>query len=197
MIDFDHLQRLYKLSINLTPRDIQSILSAAKRKTYAANEYILKEGSLENNFYFIRKGIVRYYKINASGDDITNGFWLEDQFFANMDVLLFEQPLRFYVQALEQTDIFYMPYETAESIVFNRPKLEENRKFILRSIIKEGMERIESFVMLSPEERYVHFVEKNPDIVNRVPDKYIAHVLGITPVSLSRIRKRIASKKNR
>lgn len=61
--------------------------------------------------------------------------------------------------------------------------------------MKRMVMHTESFILYSAEERYLNFVKNNPDIVNRVPGKYIANVLGITPVSLSRIRKRIAQKK--
>ena len=61
-------------------------------------------------------------------------------------------------------------------------------------MLKESIERVESFTLHSPEERYINFVKSKPNIVNRVPDKYIATILGMTPVSLSRIRKRIATK---
>ena len=66
---------------------------------------------------------------------------------------------------------------------------------ILRKMIFKVKERLETFVLLNPEERYLKFIKDFPDLTNRVPDKYIANVLGITPVSLSRIRKRISSKK--
>jgi hypothetical protein len=65
---------------------------------------------------------------------------------------------------------------------------------MLRKFLLEAKERIESFVLFTPEQRYVKYIEDFPDMYNRVPDKYIAHVLGITPVSLSRIRKRISTK---
>lgn len=61
--------------------------------------------------------------------------------------------------------------------------------------MKQIFGRVDSFVLLSPEERYKKYVKDFPEIVNRVPDKHIANVLRITPVSLSRIRKRIATKK--
>ena len=89
-----------------------------------------------------------------------------------------------------------MDYDLAQKIIENNPKLEKSRKFFLQKMLKDALERIESFVLYSPEERYVKYVESKPDIINRVPNKYIANVLGMTPVSLSRIRKRIASKKN-
>ena len=60
--------------------------------------------------------------------------------------------------------------------------------------MREAHLRIEGFILYTPEERYIKFIEKYPDINNRVPDKYIANVLGITPVSLSRIRARIIEK---
>jgi DNA-directed RNA polymerase subunit F len=61
--------------------------------------------------------------------------------------------------------------------------------------MRQAFQRVESFVFLSPEERYQKYVEDHPNIINRAPDKYIANILGITPVSLSRIRSRIASKR--
>ena len=54
------------------------------------------------------------------------------------------------------------------------------------------MNRLEAFVLLTPEERYQELISSNPTLINRVPDKYIANIIGITPVSLSRIRKRLA-----
>lgn len=53
------------------------------------------------------------------------------------------------------------------------------------------MNRLEAFVLLSPEERYREIITSNPSLINRVPDKYLANIIGITPVSLSRIRKRL------
>jgi FixJ family two-component response regulator len=64
-------------------------------------------------------------------------------------------------------------------------------------MLAQSMDRIESFVLLSPEERYRQLVEQKPNIVNRVPNKYIATFLGITPVSLSRLRRRMATKHER
>ena len=62
-------------------------------------------------------------------------------------------------------------------------------------MMKLQHERLKSFVLLNPEERYLDFIKKNPSLVNRVPGKYIANVLGITPVSLSRIRARVVNQK--
>lgn len=75
------------------------------------------------------------------------------------------------------------------------PEYEPLRNFVLMSMLSGTLEMIEDFVLFNPEERYIKLISEKFDIVNRVPDKYIASMLGITPVSLSRIRKRIASRK--
>ena len=85
-------------------------------------------------------------------------------------------------------------YDLIQKIFESNPKLEANRKKFFQRIVREAHLRIEGFVLHTPEERYIKFIEKYPDINNRVPDKYIANVLGITPVSLSRIRARIIKK---
>ena len=114
---------------------------------------------------------------------------------ASADVIFFNQPSGLFFQALEPTQLIYIDYDMLQQIISDNPKLEANRKYILQNVLKEALQRVDSFVLCSPEERYLNFIKGNPDIVNRVPDKYIANVLGITPVSLSRIRKRIMSKK--
>jgi hypothetical protein len=68
------------------------------------------------------------------------------------------------------------------------------RNFFLMQMLSDTLKSIESFVTQSPEERYRNLIAERFDLVNRVPDKYIASMLGITPVSLSRIRKRINTK---
>lgn len=110
-------------------------------------------------------------------------------------MILFDQPSRYYYECLEDTKTLSIDFEKVQNIIESNPKLERNRKYFARNAMKKMLQRLESFVLLNAEERYEDFIKKNPPLSNRVPDKYIAHVLGITPVSLSRIRARIATKK--
>lgn len=195
MLDFEKIRSIYKLGKDLSLKDIQSLISKAKRKSYAPSEYLIEEGTLKRELFFIRKGLVRSFAVDEKGDEITVGLNWENQPIASPDTILFDQASRYYFQAIEQTEVLYMDYDLVQTIISKNPKLEQNRKYILQKMLKQAYTRIESFVLYSPEQRYIRFVQSNPDIVNRVPDKYIANVLGITPVSLSRIRKRIAVKK--
>jgi CRP-like cAMP-binding protein len=195
MIDINKIKTFYKLSRALNWSDIQTIVKAAKSKTYKPNEYLFEEGSYNRDIFLIRKGIIRTFKVNKKGEEITTSIRAENQIIANVDHIFFDLPSSNYLQSIETTEVLYMNFDALEEIVKKHPKLVANRKFVLRKLLKESYRRVETFVMLSPEERYLDFIENNNDIANRVPDKYIANVLGITPVSLSRIRKRIAEKR--
>lgn len=195
MVDFDKIKKVYKLGKSLTLADIQVLIKATKSKTYGTGEFIIKEGESKKEVFFIQKGLVRVYKVNEKGNEITTLIRWENHMVASADVIFFNQPSGLFFQALEPTQLIYIDYDMLQQIISDNPKLEANRKYILQNVLKEALQRVDSFVLCSPEERYLNFIKGNPDIINRVPDKYIANVLGITPVSLSRIRKRIMSKK--
>lgn len=193
MIDFEKIKVIYKLGRKLNLSDVQVLLQSAKMKSFPSGEFLIKEGGIKKEVFFIRKGLVRAFKINDKGDEITTFIRWENQILASPDIILFNEPSQFYFKTIEPTDVLSMDYDVIQTIISNNPKLEANRKFILQNILKEAFQRINSFVLYSPEERYLKYIEANPGIINRVPDKYLANILGITPVSLSRIRKRIAT----
>lgn len=195
MLDFEKIKTVYKLGRNLSLSDVQVLIKATKTKSYAPSEHIIKAGETKKEVFFIQKGLVRAYKVNEKGNEITTLIRWENQIVASPDILFFDQPSELFFEALERTEVLYLNYDVLQTIISENPKLEANRKYILQNVLKEALKRIDSFVLCSPEERYLNFIKGNPEIVNRVPDKYIANVLGITPVSLSRIRKRILSKK--
>lgn len=195
MIDFKKLKRIYNLGSNLTISDVQVILKSSKAQSFATGEFLITEGQKRKEVFWVRKGLVRGFRVNDKGEEITTMLRWENQPVVSPSLILFNQPSQQYFQALEPTEVLRFDYDRLQAIINDNPTLEANRKYILQHILKEALQRIDSFVLQSPEERYLDFIGTKPDILNRVPNKYIANVLGITPVSLSRIRKRIASNK--
>jgi len=195
MIDFEKLKQLYNLGSTLTISDVHVLLKSAKVHSFTIGEFLITEGQLRKEVFWVRKGLVRGFRVNEKGEEITTMLRWEHQPVVSPHLVLFNQPAQQYFQALEPTEVFRVDYEKLQTIIDGNSKLEASRKIILQNILKESLQRIDSFVLRSPEERYLDFIETNPELLNRVPIKYIANVLGITPVSLSRIRKRIASHK--
>ena len=195
MIDFERLKNIYKFNRHLSLKDVQLLLKSARSKSFSKKELLIEEGSQKNEIFIIRKGLVRCYYVNDKGEEITFQLIPEHYIVANADIILFKQASRFNYEAFEDTKTYSLEYDVMQSILESNIKFESNRKYVFQKMLKLAHRRIESFVLHSPEERYLLFIKDYPNIVNRVPDKYIANVLGITPVSLSRIRKRIAEKK--
>lgn len=195
MINIEKLRTLYKFSKELSLQDAQDLLKTAKSTSFKKKEIIFEEGSKDTQIYFLREGLVRMYHIKENGEEITFSLIPENNVVANFDFIATEKPSTFYYETLENCSFFRIDYQVLDNIVSKNANLEANRKYFLRKMIFKVKERLETFVLLNPEERYLKFIKDFPDLTNRVPDKYIANVLGITPVSLSRIRKRISSKK--
>ncbi len=177
-------------------RSLLSLFRSVRIKKFDKGELLINQGSTEKEVFFIRKGLVRSYYTNKKLEDITFQLYPEYNALVNIHALLFDEPSKFIYEAYEPTKAYIISYEALMELTSkNSDLLEMNRRFIGRKALKQVFQRVESFVCQSPEERYEKYVRDYPNIINRAPDKYIANVLGITPVSLSRIRNRISTKK--
>jgi CRP-like cAMP-binding protein len=177
-------------------KSLYIILKNLSSKTFEKGEIIINEGDKTNHVFYIRKGLIRSYLINQKGEEITFQLFAEKQLFGNVHSLLFNEPAKFTFETLEKTKVYFTDVKTFQDLSNSNSEFLNNEigRFG-RQILKRAFQRIDSFVFLSPEARYLQYLKDYPNIVNRVPDKYIANVLGITPVSLSRIRRRVSKKK--
>lgn len=194
MISFQKIHYYRSLFKDIPLKDLFTILRKAHIRKLAAGEIYLKEGSLDKSLAYIQKGLIRVYQISDKGEDLTIMLRWEEHFFASHDTIIYNRPSRFYYQALEDTVIIEADYGEVEATLYHSPGFEKTRYHFLLHMLSEALERIETFVLLNPEERYLEIMKRHPHILQRVPDKHLATCLGITPVSLSRIRKRIANK---
>jgi len=180
----------YSLNERLKDDDL-SIIQESSHQKFNAYEFLVKEGDERPQLFFILKGLVRVFYIKDDGKEITHTIRWEMQFVGSNDILFYQRPSRFYIQALEPTEVLVSDYSNVVKQIENRPNLLMVKSSILEEMLKMSLQRVESFTLLSPEERYLELIEKKPDLINRISDKYLANMLGITPVSFSRIKRRI------
>ena len=177
-------------------RNLLLLLRNVRIQTFEKGEIFIKVNSTERDVYFIRKGLVRSFYTNDKVEEITFQLYAENQLVSNAHCILFDEPSKFTYQAVERTKVYTFNFDTFTNTIGKDPRfIDFNRGMMGKRVIRSAFQRVEGFVLLSPEERYQKYVKDFPSIVRRAPDKYIANVLGITAVSLSRIRGRIASKK--
>ena len=142
---------------------------------------------------FIVNGSVRYYHVK-DGTEITGYFSFENEFVSSYKSFLTGEPSINYIQALEPTTIILISKKNMDAMLANPMlayKMERFGRLIAEHYLICYEERITSFITQTPEERYLKLLQTGRDVLQRMPQHYVANFLGITPVSLSRIRKRI------
>jgi CRP-like cAMP-binding protein len=162
-------------------------------KIIKKKRYFIEPGETCNEVGFIVKGSVRFYHVK-DGEEITGYFCLENDFVTSYKSFLTRQPGTHYIQALEDVELITISYKNMQ-LMFNNPmlayKMERFGRLIAEHYLICYEDRMTSFIIKTPEERYLDLLASNRDIFQRIPQHYIANFLGITPVSLSRIRRRI------
>lgn len=164
-----------------------SFSSLKKKHNFA--EY----GQICDKVGFILKGSVRYFHVK-DGEEITGYFSFENEFLSSYKSYLTGLPGYVYVQALEDTKLITFTKKDMDQML-NNPMLAYKMERFGRLIAEHYLicydDRVTAFVTQTPEERYLQLLSTGREILQRMPQHYIANYLGITPVSLSRIRKRI------
>ncbi|RFZ85886.1 Crp/Fnr family transcriptional regulator [Mucilaginibacter terrenus] len=156
-------------------------------------QHFAEPGKVCNHIGFVLQGSVRYYLVK-DGVEITGYFSFENEFVSSYKSFLTREPALNYIQALEPSHILLISHANLQLMV-NNPmlayKMERFGRLIAEYYLICYEERMSDFITHTPEERYLKLLRTGKDILQRMPQHYIANFLGITPVSLSRIRKRI------
>lgn len=181
----------------IDPADLPGLISATQQRQLEPGDVYIREGENSPRLGYIKEGLIRCYHVNEKGIESTVLLRWEEQIVASYDSILFRQPSRFTYHALEPTSLLEVDYDVIQKLLASNPVFEQARYQFVLDMLAQSLERIESFVLQTPEERYLQLIQDKPDLLQRVPDKHLATLLGITPVSLSRIRKRITIKYSR
>jgi CRP-like cAMP-binding protein len=171
------------------------LLQFATSKVIAASEIYIPEGKIFKKIIYVKKGILRIFFVTASGEEKTFFFRWEGQIAAIPECIFDNQPTRQTWQALEDCELMEIDFDIVEKLSENNISLIKTRLGFAEKMFLDALKRVESFVLDKPEERYQKLIIQKPEIIKRVADKHIASFIGVTPVSLSRIRKRLASQK--
>jgi CRP-like cAMP-binding protein len=147
---------------------------------------------------FILNGSFRFFYIK-DGVEISNYFCFQNEFISSYRSFLKREPSQISIAAMEDSSIIYFTHSSLEQLLQDGRvvlKMERFGRKVAEYLICCYEERVVSFVTQTPEERYRLLLESGTDLLQRIPQHYIANYLGITPVSLSRIRKRIHAAKS-
>ncbi|MBC7865491.1 MAG: Crp/Fnr family transcriptional regulator [Bacteroidia bacterium] len=163
-------------------------------KKVRAGDFILEQSEICLHVGFVNKGAARvYYMVN--GEEINAHFAFENLFVCDYQSFLTQQPSKYFIQAMEDTEMVMIDRETTEYGFGKYHNWEKFGRLIAEYYYILIEKRTESFLFKTAEQRYLEVVESFPDIFERVPLYHIASYLGIKGPSLSRIRRRLVGKK--
>ena len=191
---YDLLLKKIDQFVEMSPEEKEILSSKFFLRSIKKNEVLLPFGDICKDLYFINKGLIRFYYPTDDGKEIT-GFIFEEGLFATSNESFFTQtPSLQILESLEEGEVLCISYQRLMELFQLVPKTIE---FVMKISIRrmsEAQKVVASLIMHKPEDRYISFLEKRPDLAGRIPQGVLATYLGITPVSLSRIRKRITEK---
>lgn len=182
----------FRRFIQLTDDDISIIEALFSPKKYKKHQFILQEGNVTKLETYIISGLTRTYEIDEKGLEHVIQFGAEDWWVGDMFSFLTQTPGRLNVDCIEDTHVLQISKPDLESLYQQVPAVERYFRIIIQNAYIASVTRISSWMRKSAYERYTEFLQRYPQIEQRVPNHQIASYLGITPQSLSRIRKQAA-----
>ena len=180
----------FALHIQLDAMETAVIKAALQHKRVKKNGVLLRSGEICKNIYFVDKGCLRMYHTDTYGLQHNVSFCPENWWAVDIASFSHRQPAVYALAALEDTDVLFISFPALEKLYADVPKLERFFRILTQNGFNLYQRRITSALSKTAEERYLMFRQQYPGLEQRIPQKQIASYLGITPVFLSRLRKR-------
>ena len=160
-----------------------------KRQEVPAKTILLQEGEISRTMFFIEKGCLRTW-VNNDGREITTQFFFEGDKVSSIESFRTNQPSLYSIESLEPCIIQTISQQDFHNALENFPEIKEQMQEHLFRRLLQSQKIFYSYLKNTPQQRYQELIEEYPHIIQRIPQHYIASYLGITSVSLSRIRNR-------
>jgi CRP-like cAMP-binding protein len=186
--------RNFNNKVALTQEEEALISSYLIPKKLRKKQYLLQEGDVCKQIAFIEKGALRAYSVDENGNEHIMQFGLEGWVISDLYSFLTGEPSTYNIEALENAELLLINKTAHEELLQKMPKYETYTRVQITGAYIAMQRRLTSIISLSLEERYNYFTSLYPDIIQRVPQHMIASFMGLTPETLSRVRKRLTQK---
>ena len=185
--------RLFKQFTDFNDRELRVIMPYFEFKIFKKKSILLDIGEVSNEVFYLIQGCIRLY-CEKDGEELSTYFFTENMFAGSYDSFLSQQPSKVAIETLEDCEVLVLSHKSQEKLYKVFPKMNE---FIRKAIEQRFVllhDLFISYLLNSPEERYLMLIKDRPELLQRIPQHQIASFLGVTRVSLSRIRNRVAKK---
>jgi len=183
------LKKFISRFVDLSDNELEEITNKFKSKLIKKNDFLFKQGDTCKDFVFVQKGCLRLYYLK---EGVEVSVWFAFQPSSAIEIYSFirETPSDYSLQAIEDSEVLYLPKTELNKLYQHQPKMQEMMRNFWEAVLLDLISRFTALEKDSAEKRYLDLLNK-PGYLQTIPQKYLASFLGVTPTSLSRIRKNI------
>ncbi len=174
--------------IHITDEEFENyLMPVIKVKKFEKKDLLTREGEVEDHFYFILKGLIRKYYLKGR-EEINTQISYEGHLIHSQESFHSRTPSDYYVEAIETSQVAAINHSDLEAVFANSKKMEHLGRLVITAtmVLKDRWQM--QMVKMTPRERFLNFVTRNPELVQRVPQKFLASYLNIKPETFSRFK---------
>lgn len=191
---FELLRKHIENRVQLSDEEFEIIKTYFIPKKLRKKQFLLNEGEVCRYIGFVNSGCLRIYSIDNKGLEHIVQFAIKDWWVSDLNSFLSGKPAEFNIDVLQDSELLLLEKEARDELLDKCPKMERFFRILIESNHVANNQRIVDSLSTSAEERYLKFIQTYPKLFEIVPQNQIASYLGITPQSLSRIRKELSQK---
>ncbi|WP_419701578.1 Crp/Fnr family transcriptional regulator [Mucilaginibacter sp. NFX135] len=187
-IDTASLENHVKTYVSLSENEILALNSLAQYKKVKKNQYLIHEGGIAAISCYVLSGCLRTYLLDNKGIEHILGFATPGWWTGSLQNFYNDKPSQLNIQATVDTEILFFTKETKEKLLLSGSVFERYFRILTERSLIDFQARTMEILSLSAEERYWNFYHKYPDLMIKLPQKYIAGYIGVTPEFLSKMK---------
>jgi CRP-like cAMP-binding protein len=182
-------------TVSISPEEQDAIKTYLTPKKLRKKQYLLQEGDVCRYVAFVEKGAMKAFSTDEQGTEHIVQFAIEGWIISDLYSFITNEPATYNIDALEDSELVLISKSAHDDLLAKVPKYETYIRLQVTGAYLALQRRLTSIVSSTLEERYKHFISRYPEIVQRVPQHMIASYMGLTPETLSRVRKKMTNRK--
>jgi CRP/FNR family transcriptional regulator len=187
-----YLNSVKSLCPRLSGEEIDYFKTGLRITELKPRHFFIHANALQQEIGFVYSGLLRAFYVDENGNEITVNFIPENRYATHYSAFISRTPSKYYFQCLEPTVLVTLSFEHIQGGYEKFVNIERYGRLVAESVLKSQQKRIESFLFDRAEQRYLDFIQENPNLFNRISLSHLSSFLGIERQTLTRIRQKLA-----